>query len=79
MNTDPEKFEINLDGITYKVIRSATDNNIYRLNSAQGSYLIATDFYGTWTELTSTSDSADIPLTHIGRLIEDHYKSVSSF
>ena len=44
MNTEPEKFEISLDEITYKVIRSASDKTVYRLNSAYGSYLIARDF-----------------------------------
>jgi hypothetical protein len=79
MTTGPEKFEINLDGITYKVTRSATDKNIYKLKSPQGSYLIARDFYGFWVELTRTSGSASVSLIQIGRLIEDYYNSVNSF
>jgi hypothetical protein len=78
MNADPEKFKITLDGVTYVVERSMTDDNIYRLRSAQGSYLIARDFYGTWVELTSSSGSPDISLTQAGRQIEGHYQRVNS-
>lgn len=73
MTIDTEKFEISLDGIIYKIIRSRSDKNIYRLSSQHGSYLIARDFYGIWVELTSRSGSAGIPLTHIGRQIDDYY------
>jgi hypothetical protein len=77
MNTDPEKFKISLEGVTYTVERSMSDKNIYRLRSAFSSYLIARDFYGIWVELTSSSNSPDISLTKIGKLIENHYKVVN--
>ena len=77
MNTDPEKFNITLEGVTHVVERSMTDKNIYRLRSAGGSYLIARDFYGTWVELTSSPGSPDISLTQAGKQIEGHYQRVS--
>jgi hypothetical protein len=73
MTIDAEKFEISLDGIIYKIMRSGSDKNIYRLSSQHGSYLIARDFYGIWVELTSKSGSASIPLTHIGQQIDNYY------
>lgn len=78
MNTDPEKFKITLDGLTYLVERSMSDSNIYRLRSAGGSHLIARDFYGTWVELTRSSGSPDIALTQAGRQIESHYQRANS-
>jgi hypothetical protein len=72
MNTDPEKFEIDVDGTTYRAQRSATDKNIYNLHSPNGSYLIARDCYGIWVELASRSGSARIPLTKIGQQIDDY-------
>ena len=79
MNTDPEKFKITLDGVPYVVERSMTDNNIYRLKSSSGSYLIAKDFYGIWVELTSKSGSANISLTKIGQEIENYYKVINPY
>ena len=78
MHTDPEKFKITLDGLTYMVERSMTDSNIYRLRSAHGLYLIARDFYGTWVELTRSSGSPDIALTLAGRQIEAYYQGANS-
>lgn len=78
MLPDPEKFEINIDGTIYKVTRSITDKNIYRLYSQHGSYLIARDFYGIWVELTSRPGSAYISLTQVGDLIENYHKSMRS-
>jgi hypothetical protein len=74
MNPDPEKFELSVNGIPYTVQRAVKDQNIYRLNSLCGSYLIAKDFYGIWAELTSTPGSPDIPLNKIGEEIESYYK-----
>lgn len=76
MNID-ETFKISLEGVAYIVERSTSDKNIYRLKSAIGSYLIARDFYGAWVELTSSSGSPDIPLTKIGKIIENHYKTLN--
>lgn len=78
MNTDPEKFEIDLDGIPVKVIQSPTDKNIYRLNSPRGSYLIARDFYGVWVELNCRPGSSYISLSQAGYLIEEHHSSIHS-
>lgn len=78
MTTDPEKFEIIVDGTRYQVQRSKTDKNIHKLNSPSGSYVIARDFYGVWVELTSRSGSAHISLTRIGQQIDKYYNSVSS-
>jgi hypothetical protein len=78
MNADPEKFKITLDGVTYVVERSITDNNIYRLRSARGSHLIARDFYGIWVELVSSSNSPKISLTQAGKQIEGHYQRANS-
>jgi hypothetical protein len=72
MNTDPEKFEIDVDGTTYKVQRSVTDKNIYNLHSPNGSYLIARDYYGIWVELASRAGSARIPLSQIGEQIDNY-------
>jgi len=74
MNPDPEQFKITLEGITYAVRRSKSDENMYRLQSPRGSYLIARDFYGIWVQLTNTSGSPNISLTKIGELIENYYK-----
>ena len=71
MKTGPEKFEINSDGINYRVERSASDKNIFWLYCATGTYMVAKDFYNVWVELTRKKGSADIPLTEIGRVIED--------
>ena len=76
MNPDPEKFKVSVEGITYMVHRSASDKNIYRLNSPRSSYMIARDFYGIWVELTSKTGSPHIPLSKIGEQIEHHYKTI---
>ncbi|HTE00999.1 MAG TPA: hypothetical protein VK668_17025 [Mucilaginibacter sp.] len=73
MLTDPNKFEIHLDGLTYAVVRSVADNKVYKLTGTHGTYVIARDFYHVWVELTRKAGSADIPLTEIGQKIEDHY------
>ncbi len=79
MNTDPEKFEIDVDGTIYNVKRSVTDRNIYNLNSPHGSYLIARDYYGIWVEMVSRSGSARLPLTKIGQQIDDYFgKEISA-
>ena len=78
MRSDPEKFEISLDGITYKVQRSTTDKNVYKLSNEHGTYLIAKDFYGIWVELTSKTGSANISLNQIGPNIEAYYKYADS-
>jgi len=74
MNTASEKFELNSDGISYIVAHFGTAENIYRLSSQQGTYLVAKDFYGSWVELTSKPGSAAINLALLGEQIEDHYK-----
>jgi hypothetical protein len=74
MNPDPEQFKITLEGVTYAVRRSTSDENMYRLQSPRGSYLIAKDFYGVWVQLTSTPGSPNISLTKIGELIENYHK-----
>jgi len=74
MNPDPEQFKITLEGVTYAVRRSKSDENMYRLQSPRGSYLIARDFYGVWVQLTNTPGSPNISLTKIGELIENYYK-----
>jgi hypothetical protein len=73
MLTDPNKFEIHLDGLTYAVVCSVADDKVYKLTSKQGTYVIAKDFYNVWVELTRKGGSADIPLNEIGQQIEDHY------
>jgi hypothetical protein len=75
----PEKFAIKYDGISYNVERSMSDENIYKLSSLKGTYLISKDFYGDWTELTRRSGSADLPIAHIGEQIERHCNKISSF
>jgi hypothetical protein len=79
MNPDPEKFHLSVNGIPYTAQRAVEDQNIYRLSSPRGSYLIAKDFYGIWTELTSTPGSPDIPLNKIGKEIESYYKILNLF
>jgi hypothetical protein len=74
MNPDPEQFKVTLDGVTYAIRRSTSDENMYRLQSPNGSYLIAKDFYGIWVQLTSTHGSPNIALTKIGELIENYHK-----
>jgi hypothetical protein len=69
---------INYDGIIYQVERSMSDENIYKLSSPHGTYLVSRDFYGYWIELTSRSGSADLPITNIGGQIEDHCNKISS-
>ncbi|WP_426669792.1 hypothetical protein ACPPVU_00840 [Mucilaginibacter sp. McL0603] len=78
MNTAPRKFVIDYDGTSYQVERSMSDENIYKLNSPHGTYLISRDFYGYWIELTRRSGSADLPITLIGEQIEDHCSKVDS-
>ena len=78
MNTDSEKFGINLEGTIYQVERSKTEQNIYKLNGPHGSYLISKDFYGFWVEPASKSGAARISLADIGQQIEDHYNNVNS-
>jgi hypothetical protein len=73
--TNHHKFEINCDGIIFKVERSANDENIHKLHSSNGTYLIARDFFGIWVELTSKPGSARIHLSLIGTQIEKHYKA----
>jgi hypothetical protein len=74
MSPDPEKIKLSINGIPYIVQRAVKDQNIYRLSSLCGNYLIARDFYGIWVELTSTPGSPDIPLNKIGQEIESYYK-----
>jgi hypothetical protein len=78
MYTDSKKFVINYDGTTYQVERSMSDENIYKLSSQYGTYLISRDFYGYWIELTRRSGSADLPIAQIGGQIEDHCNKVDS-
>jgi hypothetical protein len=78
MYTDSKKFVINYDGTTYQVERSMSDENIYKLSSPNGTYLISRDFYGYWIELTRRSGSADLPIAQIGGQIEDHCSKVDS-
>jgi hypothetical protein len=79
MSMAPEKFVINYDGISYNVERSMSDENIYKLSSPRGTYLVSKDFYGNWIELTSRSGSADLPIAHIGERIESYCNKISSF
>ena len=74
----PEKFVINHDGTSYNVERSMSDENIYKLSSPHGTYLISRDFYGYWVELTSRPGSADLPIAHIGEQIEGHCSKINS-
>ena len=75
----PEKFAIHYDGISYNVERSMSDENIYKLSSPKGVYLVSKDFYGDWIELTRRSGSADLPITQVGEQIERHCNKISSF
>jgi len=74
MSPDPQKIKLSINGISYTMQRAVKDQNIYRLSSPCGNYLIARDFYGIWVELTSTPCSPDIPLNKIGQEIESYYK-----
>lgn len=78
MNTDPRKFVINYDGTSYQVERSMSDENIYKISSPHGTYLISRDFYDYWIELTRRSGSADLPIAHIGEQIEGQLSKLSS-
>jgi hypothetical protein len=78
MNTYPRKFVINYDSTSYQVERSMSDENIYKISSPHGTYLISRDFYGYWIELTRRSGSADLPIGHIGDQIEGHCSKVDS-
>jgi hypothetical protein len=78
MNTDPRKFVINYDGTSYQVERSMSDENIYKLSSPNGTYLISRDFYGYWIELTRRSGSADLPIAHVGEQVERHCSNINS-
>lgn len=77
MLTDPNKFEVHLNGLTYSVVRSATDKNVYKLRSKLGTYVIAKDFYNTWVELTRKTGSPDILINQIGLQIDSNYSDTT--